>query len=189
MWSFIQAFDYRINSEIELTLNSCVCYQKWRNVRNNTLVFYGFHAIAGLWVCACYFSAGIREDTATNVYRSPRAVETRLERWPLAEETKIVQDDPACRESLSETITIPVEADFLIGWATVPGNLCEMKRNWCAFYYPAVHWRVTLNATGYFSWRNVHQGSVFIRHLCACLNRYGPVMEIMQVCGNNVKCF
>jgi len=36
--------------------------------------------------------------------------------------------------------------------------------------------------TDYYSWRNTHNGSVFIQALCACFFMYGEKMEIMQVC-------
>uniref|UniRef100_A0A2D4HGW4 Caspase-7 n=1 Tax=Micrurus lemniscatus lemniscatus TaxID=129467 RepID=A0A2D4HGW4_MICLE len=49
---------------------------------------------------------------------------------------------------------IPVEADFLYAYSTVPG---------------------------YYSWRNPGKGSWFVQSLCSVLNEYGKNMEILQV--------
>ncbi|KAI7801317.1 caspase-3b [Triplophysa rosa] len=49
---------------------------------------------------------------------------------------------------------IPVEADFLYAFSTAPG---------------------------YYSWRNVCNGSWFITSLCDMLSRYGRQLEIMQI--------
>ncbi|XP_006831548.1 PREDICTED: caspase-7 [Chrysochloris asiatica] len=50
--------------------------------------------------------------------------------------------------------SIPVEADFLIAYSTVPG---------------------------YYSWRNPGRGSWFIQALCRILNEHGKTLEIMQI--------
>ncbi|XP_074089748.1 caspase-7 [Macrotis lagotis] len=49
---------------------------------------------------------------------------------------------------------IPVEADFLFAYSTVPG---------------------------YFSWRNPGKGSWFVQALCSVLNDHGKSLEIMQI--------
>ncbi|XP_072279953.1 caspase-7 isoform X1 [Pyxicephalus adspersus] len=49
---------------------------------------------------------------------------------------------------------IPVEADFLFAYSTVPG---------------------------YYSWRNPGRGSWFVQALCSVLNQYGKQLEIMQI--------
>ncbi|XP_073451968.1 caspase-7-like [Aquarana catesbeiana] len=49
---------------------------------------------------------------------------------------------------------IPVEADFLIAYSTVPG---------------------------YYSWRNPGRGSWFVQALCSVLNQYGKQLELMQI--------
>ncbi|XP_048713805.2 caspase-7 isoform X3 [Caretta caretta] len=49
---------------------------------------------------------------------------------------------------------IPVEADFLLAYSTVPG---------------------------YFSWRNPERGSWFVQSLCSMLNDHGKQLEIMQI--------
>ncbi|XP_052471465.1 caspase-3 [Carassius gibelio] len=59
-------------------------------------------------------------------------------------------------DSVSEENTqkIPVEADFLYAYSTPPG---------------------------YYSWRNVGNGSWFIFSLCEMLSKYGKQLEIMQI--------
>ncbi|XP_028937342.1 caspase-7 isoform X1 [Ornithorhynchus anatinus] len=54
--------------------------------------------------------------------------------------------NPGCR--------IPVEADFLFAYSTVPG---------------------------YYSWRNVDRGSWFVQALCSVLHEHGKELEIMQL--------
>uniref|UniRef100_A0A8C6ZR93 Caspase 7 n=1 Tax=Nothoprocta perdicaria TaxID=30464 RepID=A0A8C6ZR93_NOTPE len=49
---------------------------------------------------------------------------------------------------------IPVEADFLFAYSTVPG---------------------------YYSWRNPGRGSWFVQSLCSVLNEHGKQLEIMQI--------
>ncbi|XP_069835864.1 caspase-7 isoform X2 [Dendropsophus ebraccatus] len=49
---------------------------------------------------------------------------------------------------------IPVEADFLFAYSTVPG---------------------------YYSWRNPGRGSWFVQALCSILNEHGKQLEIMQI--------
>lgn len=49
---------------------------------------------------------------------------------------------------------IPVEADFLFAYSTVPG---------------------------YYSWRNPGRGSWFVQALCSILNEFGTKLEIMQI--------
>ncbi|XP_044539508.1 caspase-7-like, partial [Gracilinanus agilis] len=49
---------------------------------------------------------------------------------------------------------IPVEADFLFAYSTVPG---------------------------YYSWRNPGKGSWFVQALCSVLNEFGKSLEIMQI--------
>ncbi|KAM8924369.1 caspase-7 [Pelodytes ibericus] len=49
---------------------------------------------------------------------------------------------------------IPVEADFLFAYSTVPG---------------------------YYSWRNPGRGSWFVQALCSILNEHGKELEIMQI--------
>ncbi|XP_044152861.1 caspase-7 isoform X2 [Bufo gargarizans] len=49
---------------------------------------------------------------------------------------------------------IPVEADFLFAYSTVPG---------------------------YYSWRNPGRGSWFVQALCSVLNEHGKQLEIMQI--------
>ncbi|XP_026526250.1 caspase-7 [Notechis scutatus] len=49
---------------------------------------------------------------------------------------------------------IPVEADFLYAYSTVPG---------------------------YYSWRNSGRGSWFVQSLCSVLNEYGKNLEILQI--------
>ncbi|XP_072559682.1 caspase-7 isoform X2 [Paramormyrops kingsleyae] len=49
---------------------------------------------------------------------------------------------------------IPVEADFLFAYSTVPG---------------------------YFSWRNPGRGSWFVQALCSVLKEFGKQLEIMQI--------
>ncbi|KAM4623552.1 caspase-7 isoform 2-T2 [Polymixia lowei] len=49
---------------------------------------------------------------------------------------------------------IPVEADFLFAYSTVPG---------------------------YYSWRNPGRGSWFVQALCNVLNEFGKQLEIMQI--------
>ncbi|XP_018419982.1 PREDICTED: caspase-7 isoform X2 [Nanorana parkeri] len=49
---------------------------------------------------------------------------------------------------------IPVEADFLFAYSTVPG---------------------------YYSWRNPGRGSWFVQALCGVLTQYGKQLEIMQI--------
>ncbi|KAL0176370.1 hypothetical protein M9458_028700, partial [Cirrhinus mrigala] len=49
---------------------------------------------------------------------------------------------------------IPVEADFLYAYSTLQG---------------------------YYSWRNVANGSWFISSLCEMLSKYGKQLEIMQI--------
>ncbi|XP_075390568.1 caspase-7 [Tenrec ecaudatus] len=49
---------------------------------------------------------------------------------------------------------IPVEADFLIAYSTVPG---------------------------YYSWRSPGRGSWFVQALCSVLNEHGKTLEIMQI--------
>ncbi|XP_075071757.1 caspase-7 [Mixophyes fleayi] len=49
---------------------------------------------------------------------------------------------------------IPVEADFLFAYSTVPG---------------------------YYSWRNPGRGSWFVQALCSVLSEYGKQLEIMQI--------
>ncbi|XP_050984146.1 caspase-3b [Labeo rohita] len=56
--------------------------------------------------------------------------------------------------SEQETQRIPVEADFLYAYSTAPG---------------------------YYSWRNVANGSWFISSLCEMLSKYGKQLEIMQI--------
>ncbi|KAG7227926.1 hypothetical protein INR49_013720 [Caranx melampygus] len=51
-------------------------------------------------------------------------------------------------------IQIPVEADFLFAYSTVPG---------------------------YYSWRNPGRGSWFVQALCNVLNEFGKQLEIMQI--------
>ncbi|XP_016122646.1 caspase-7-like [Sinocyclocheilus grahami] len=50
--------------------------------------------------------------------------------------------------------TIPVEADFLFAYSTVPG---------------------------YYSWRNPGRGSWFVQALCNVLDEFGKQLEIMQI--------
>ncbi|KAK7137514.1 hypothetical protein R3I94_013231 [Phoxinus phoxinus] len=57
-------------------------------------------------------------------------------------------------ETDTETNKIPVEADFLYMYSTAPG---------------------------YYSWRNVIQGSWFISSLCEMLSKYANQLEIMQI--------
>lgn len=49
---------------------------------------------------------------------------------------------------------IPVEADFLFAYSTVPG---------------------------YYSWRNPGRGSWFVQSLCSTLNEFGKQLELMQI--------
>ncbi|XP_014723324.1 caspase-7 isoform X1 [Equus asinus] len=49
---------------------------------------------------------------------------------------------------------VPVEADFLFAYSTVPG---------------------------YYSWRNPGSGSWFVQALCSILNEHGKSLEIMQI--------
>ncbi|XP_074855228.1 caspase-7-like [Carettochelys insculpta] len=49
---------------------------------------------------------------------------------------------------------IPIEADFLFAYSTVPG---------------------------YYSWRNQGRGSWFIQALCSVINQFGKQLEIMQI--------
>ncbi|XP_053168723.1 caspase-7 isoform X2 [Hemicordylus capensis] len=49
---------------------------------------------------------------------------------------------------------IPVEADFLFAYSTVPG---------------------------YYSWRNPGKGSWFVQSLCSVLSEYGKQLEILQI--------
>ncbi|XP_032081710.1 caspase-7 isoform X2 [Thamnophis elegans] len=49
---------------------------------------------------------------------------------------------------------IPVEADFLYAYSTVPG---------------------------YYSWRNPGKGSWFVQSLCSVLNEYGKRLDILQI--------
>ncbi|OCT99585.1 hypothetical protein XELAEV_18005367mg [Xenopus laevis] len=60
-----------------------------------------------------------------------------------------------------ETHRIPVEADFLYAYSTVPG---------------------------YYSWRNTMNGSWFIQSLCEMLKLYGPHLELIQIltCVNHM---
>ncbi|KAG1943715.1 caspase-3a [Pimephales promelas] len=51
-------------------------------------------------------------------------------------------------------VRIPVEADFLYAYSTVPG---------------------------YYSWRNTMTGSWFIQSLCEMLAKYGKELELMQI--------
>ncbi|XP_055034675.2 caspase-3 [Misgurnus anguillicaudatus] len=59
----------------------------------------------------------------------------------------------SCDDSAGQK-RIPVEADFLYAYSTVPG---------------------------YYSWRNVCNGSWFISSLCEMLSKYGKQMEIMRI--------
>eukprot|EP00079_Xenopus_tropicalis_P020932 XP_012812140.1 PREDICTED: caspase-3 isoform X2 [Xenopus tropicalis] len=56
---------------------------------------------------------------------------------------------------------IPVEADFLYAYSTVPG---------------------------YYSWRNTMNGSWFIQSLCEMIKLYGPHLELIQIltCVNHM---
>ncbi|XP_056385843.1 caspase-7 [Hyla sarda] len=60
-----------------------------------------------------------------------------------------------CMETdASPRYKIPVEADFLFAYSTVPG---------------------------YYSWRNPGRGSWFVQALCSVLNDHGKQLEIMQI--------
>ncbi|KAG8592103.1 hypothetical protein GDO81_000406 [Engystomops pustulosus] len=64
-------------------------------------------------------------------------------------------------ESSEETYRIPVEADFLYAYSTVPG---------------------------YYSWRNTVNGSWFIQSLCEMLKLHGKSLELVQIltCVNHM---
>uniref|UniRef100_A0A8C8RJV3 Caspase 7 n=1 Tax=Pelusios castaneus TaxID=367368 RepID=A0A8C8RJV3_9SAUR len=62
-------------------------------------------------------------------------------------------DDNAVTDA-NPSSKIPVEADFLFAYSTVPG---------------------------YFSWRNPGNGSWFVQSLCSMLNEHGKQLEIMQI--------
>ncbi|KAG9467299.1 hypothetical protein GDO78_015204 [Eleutherodactylus coqui] len=64
-------------------------------------------------------------------------------------------------ESSEETYRIPVEADFLYAYSTVPG---------------------------YYSWRNTVNGSWFIQALCEMLKLHGKNLELVQIltCVNHM---
>ncbi|XP_075466598.1 caspase-3-like [Ascaphus truei] len=64
-------------------------------------------------------------------------------------------------EPYDETQRIPVEADFLYAYSTVPG---------------------------YYSWRNTANGSWFIQSLCEMLKLYGTKLELLQIltCVNHM---
>ncbi|XP_065408513.1 caspase-7 isoform X2 [Chrysemys picta bellii] len=64
----------------------------------------------------------------------------------LADDTEVTDANPRYK--------IPVEADFLFAYSTVPG---------------------------YFSWRNPGRGSWFVQSLCSILNDHGKQLEIMQI--------
>lgn len=67
------------------------------------------------------------------------------------------QDQPDAlmfEEEEEEQVTIPVEADFFIGYSTVEG---------------------------YYAWRNEENGSWFIQALCFCLKRFRNKLELMQI--------
>ncbi|XP_041517260.1 caspase-7 isoform X2 [Microtus oregoni] len=75
--------------------------------------------------------------------------------------TKLDDGVQADSGSINETETdanpkhkIPVEADFLFAYSTVPG---------------------------YYSWRNPGKGSWFVQALCSMLNEHGKKLEIMQI--------
>ncbi|XP_067393265.1 caspase-7 [Emydura macquarii macquarii] len=62
-------------------------------------------------------------------------------------------DDTAVTDA-NPRYKIPVEADFLFAYSTVPG---------------------------YYSWRNPGRGSWFVQSLCCILNEHGKQLEIMQI--------
>ncbi|XP_075053200.1 caspase-3 [Mixophyes fleayi] len=64
-------------------------------------------------------------------------------------------------ESHEETYRIPVEADFLYAYSTVPG---------------------------YYSWRNTLNGSWFVQSLCEMLKLHGRKLELVQIltCVNHM---
>ncbi|XP_056112782.1 caspase-3a [Rhinichthys klamathensis goyatoka] len=66
--------------------------------------------------------------------------------------------DPGVQTDASSSsdgpVRIPVEADFLYAYSTVPG---------------------------YYSWRNTMSGSWFIQSLCEMIAKYGKELELMQI--------
>lgn len=64
------------------------------------------------------------------------------------------QDEVDARVTADQTIKLPIEADFLFAYSTVPG---------------------------YYSWRNGANGSWFIQALCDCLEKMGETIEIRRL--------
>ncbi|XP_004681050.1 PREDICTED: caspase-7 [Condylura cristata] len=65
-----------------------------------------------------------------------------------------VQADSASETDSEHQYKVPVEADFLFAYSTVPG---------------------------YYSWRSPASGSWFMQSLCAILNEHGKSLELMQL--------
>lgn len=72
---------------------------------------------------------------------------------------------------------IPVEADFLFAYSTVPGRHEFYSREIDAATTNASH----AGFSGYYSWRNPGRGSWFVQALCNVLSEFGKQLEIMQI--------
>ncbi|XP_029466304.1 caspase-7 isoform X2 [Rhinatrema bivittatum] len=69
-------------------------------------------------------------------------------------ETDSGSADNALETDANPRYKIPIEADFLFAYSTVPG---------------------------YYSWRNPGNGSWFVQALCQVLNMYGKQLEVLQI--------
>jgi hypothetical protein len=65
---------------------------------------------------------------------------------------------------------IPSEADFLMVYSTMPGNI---------LFNIKLH--RYLSFLGYYAWRNSLKGSWFIQALCEMLTKYGSKWDLLRI--------
>ncbi|KAM7369387.1 hypothetical protein PAMP_013659 [Pampus punctatissimus] len=118
---------------------------------------------------------GFKGDHCESLLRKPKLFFIQACRGSHTDPGALVMADSAVQKSTSERI--PVEADFLYFYSTAPG---------------------------YFSWRNMEQGSWFMQALCDTLQCYSRRLDLMHImtrvnrsvalkfqCGQNkqISCF
>ncbi|XP_051277085.1 caspase-3 [Dicentrarchus labrax] len=91
-------------------------------------------------------------DRCKSLVGKPKLFFVQACRGSQLDDGALVETDSIVDEQTSERI--PVEADFLYAYSTAPG---------------------------YYSWRNVSNGSWFMQALCAMLQRYSKQLELMQI--------
>ncbi len=73
-------------------------------------------------------------------------------------------------EMISITSHIPAEADFLIVYSTMPGQILSVILKY-----------IYIINLGYYAWRNSQKGSWFIQALCDMLNKHGREWDLLKI--------